>query len=58
VEETVRAIRESELAGRVKVVCGGAALTARFVEEVCGADAHARDAADGVRKIKGLLGQA
>jgi len=56
VEETVKAIRESDLAGKVKVVCGGAALTSRFVEEVCGADAHARDAADGIRKIRKLLG--
>jgi len=55
VEETIRAIRESDLRDRVKVICGGAALTLKFVE-ACGADAHARDAADGVRKIKGLLG--
>ena len=58
VEETVKAIRQSDPAGKVKVVCGGAALTTRFVEEVCGADAHARDAADGVRKIRQLLGLA
>ncbi len=56
VEETVKAIRQSDPAGKVKVVCGGAALTTRFVEEVCGADAHARNAADGVRKIRQLLG--
>jgi 5-methyltetrahydrofolate--homocysteine methyltransferase len=55
VEETIRAIRESDLKDKVKVICGGAALTLKFVE-ACGADAHARDAADGVRKIKGLLG--
>jgi len=55
VEETIRAIRESDLKDKVKVICGGAALTLKFVE-ACGADAHARDAADGVKKIKGLLG--
>jgi corrinoid protein of di/trimethylamine methyltransferase len=55
VEETIRAIRESDLRDKVRVICGGAALTLKFVE-ACGADAHARDAADGVRKIKGLLG--
>ena len=54
VEETIHAIKESDLADRVKVICGGAALTLKFVE-ACGADAHARDAADGVKKIKGML---
>ncbi|MEW6440226.1 MAG: corrinoid protein [bacterium] len=54
--ETVKALRESELAGRVKVVCGGAALTPKFVEQTCGADAYAKDAAEGVKKISGLLG--
>ena len=54
VEETIHAIKNSDLAGRVKVICGGAALTLKFVE-ACGADAHARDAADGVKKIKSML---
>ena len=56
VEETVKAIRDSDLSVKVKVVCGGAALTPKFVEEVCGADAYAQDAADGVKKIKHMLG--
>jgi methanogenic corrinoid protein MtbC1/uroporphyrinogen-III decarboxylase len=56
VEQTVKAIRASDIAGAVKVVCGGAALTPKFVLETCGADAHAKDAADGLRKIKQLLG--
>lgn len=55
VEETVRVIKNSDLAGKVKVVCGGAALTMKFVMETCGAQAYAKDAADGVRKIKELL---
>ncbi len=55
VQETVRAIKASELAGRVKVICGGAALTPKFVEEVCGADAYAKDAAEAVKKIADLL---
>ncbi|MCF8142887.1 MAG: dihydropteroate synthase [Deltaproteobacteria bacterium] len=55
VEETIQAIKNSDLRDRVKVICGGAALTLKFVE-ACGADAHARDAADGIKKIKGLLG--
>lgn len=55
VRETVRAIKESELGGRVKVICGGAALTPKFVEEVCGADAYAKDAAEAVKKVASLL---
>ncbi|EFK09123.1 pterin binding enzyme [delta proteobacterium NaphS2] len=54
VEETIRAIKESELGNSVKVICGGAALTPKFVA-ACGADAHAKDAADGVKKIKKML---
>jgi 5-methyltetrahydrofolate--homocysteine methyltransferase len=55
VEETVKAIRQSEMGGRVRVICGGAALTSRFVEEICGADAYVKDAAEGVKKIKQIL---
>ena len=54
-EETIHAIKNSDLADKVKVICGGAALTLKFVE-ACGADAHAKDAADGVKKIKKMLG--
>ena len=56
VEETVKAIKSSDISSRVKVICGGAALTAKFVEEKCGADAYALNAADGVNKIKKMLG--
>jgi methanogenic corrinoid protein MtbC1/uroporphyrinogen-III decarboxylase len=55
VEETVNAIRQSDLGTRVKVICGGAALTSRFVEETCGADAYVKNAAEGVKKIKQIL---
>lgn len=55
VEQTVKAIRASDLAGTVRVVCGGAALTPKFVLETCGADAHAKDAADGLKKIKQMM---
>lgn len=54
VEETIHAIKNSDLADKVKVICGGAALTLKFVD-ACGADAHAKDAADGVKKIKKML---
>jgi 5-methyltetrahydrofolate--homocysteine methyltransferase len=56
VEETVKAIRNSDIAETVKIICGGAALTRKFVEEKCGADAYAKDAASGVKEIKRLLG--
>jgi methanogenic corrinoid protein MtbC1/uroporphyrinogen-III decarboxylase len=55
VAEIIRTVRKSETGGRVKIVCGGAALTKTFVEEICGADAYAADAAEGVRRIKQLL---
>jgi len=56
VEETVKALKSGDLAGKIKVICGGAALTQRFILEKCGADAYAKDAASGVREIKRLLG--
>jgi 5-methyltetrahydrofolate--homocysteine methyltransferase len=56
VAETVKALKSSDIAGKIKIICGGAALTPKFVEEKCGADAWAKDAADGVKKIKKLLG--
>jgi len=56
VEETVKALKSSDIAGKIKVICGGAALTQKFVEEKCGADAYAKDAASGVKEIKRLLG--
>ena len=55
VEETVKAIRASDIGAHVKIICGGAALTTRFVLEVCKANMHAKDAADGVKKIKKAL---
>ncbi len=55
VEQTIKAIKASDIAGTVKVVCGGAALTPKFVLETCGADAHAKDAADGLKKIKEMV---
>jgi methanogenic corrinoid protein MtbC1/uroporphyrinogen-III decarboxylase len=55
-EQTIKAIRAAGLGDHVKVVCGGAALTPKFVMETCGADAHAKDAADGLKKIKQMLG--
>lgn len=56
VEQTVKAIKSSDIAAKVKVICGGAGLTQKFVEEKCGADAYAKDAAGGIKEIKRLLG--
>ena len=56
VQETVAALKKSDVASKVKIICGGAALTKKYVEDVCKADAHAKDAADGVKKIKQMLG--
>ena len=55
VEQTVKAVKAA-LGDQVKVVCGGAALTPKFVLETCGADGHAKDAADGLKKIKQMVG--
>jgi 5-methyltetrahydrofolate--homocysteine methyltransferase len=58
VKSTVAAIKESPLAGQVKVICGGAALTPRFVMEECQADGYAPDAVAAVRLARELLGLA
>ena len=55
VKETIEAIKISSIGDKVKIICGGAALTQKFVE-ACGGDAYAKDAADGVKKSKSLLG--
>ncbi len=55
VKETIEAIRTSSIGEKVKIICGGAGLSQKFVEE-CGGDAYANDAADGVKKSKSLLG--
>ena len=55
VRETVRALKESDVSSRLKVICGGAALTPKFVLETCGADAYSKDAAEAVKKIASLL---
>ncbi|MCF8041844.1 MAG: corrinoid protein [Desulfarculaceae bacterium] len=55
VKATVEAIKASDLAGKVKVVCGGAAVTRKFAVDQCGADGHATDAVDAVKTIKQLM---
>jgi len=48
--ETIRALEEAGLRGKVKVVVGGAAVTPEFARMV-GSDAYARDANEAVRII-------
>ncbi len=56
VKATVEAFKQSDLADKVKVICGGAAVTKKFAMETCGADGHAADAVDAVKAIKSLMG--
>jgi len=55
IKSTVEAFKSSDLAGKVKLICGGAAVTEKFAVTECGADGYATDAVDGVRVIKQLL---
>ena len=48
VKATVEALKNSDIADRIKVICGGAAVTPKYAVEVCGADGHARDAVSAV----------
>ena len=58
VKATVAAFKASELADKVKLICGGAAVTKKFAVDECGADGHATDAVGAVRLTKELLGLA
>ena len=53
-EEVVSLVKAKKLP--FKVIIGGAPVDQAFCQEI-GADAYGMDAADGVRKIKGLLGR-
>ena len=54
-KRTIEALEEAGLRSRVKVMVGGAPVTAAFAEEI-GADAYAGDAASGVEVARHLLG--
>jgi methanogenic corrinoid protein MtbC1 len=56
VQETVAAIKNSPLKDKVKVMCGGAAVTEKFSVGECGADGHAVDAIAGVKLAKKFVG--
>lgn len=53
---TIEAFKASDLHGKVKLICGGAAVTKKFAVDDCGADGHATDAVDAVRVVNQLLG--
>jgi 5-methyltetrahydrofolate--homocysteine methyltransferase len=55
VKATIEAFKNSELADRVKVICGGAAVTRKYAVDVCGADGYAADAVGAVKAVQQLL---
>lgn len=56
VKATVEALRNSELTGKVKIFCGGAAVTRKFALEECGADGYAADAVGAVKVCREFVG--
>jgi trimethylamine corrinoid protein len=54
-KEIVVALQDEGMRDRVKFVVGGAVCTQGWADEI-GADAYAKDAGDGIRKIEALLG--
>ncbi len=54
--ETINAINEAGIRDQVKILVGGAPITAAFAEEI-GADGYASNAASAVEKGKELIGQ-
>ena len=54
--ETINAIKEAGLRDQVKILVGGAPITAAFAEEI-GADGYASNAASAVEKGKELIGR-
>ena len=53
--ETINAIKEAGVRDQVKILIGGAPITAAFAEEI-GADGYASNAASAVEKAKELIG--
>jgi len=54
-KDVVKAVGDSGLKGKVKVMIGGAPLTQSYADEI-GADGYAPDAASAVDEVKQLLG--
>jgi 5-methyltetrahydrofolate--homocysteine methyltransferase len=55
-KNTVEAVKEAGLDGKVKVIIGGAPVTQRYADEI-GADGFARDASAAATLVKKLLGK-
>jgi 5-methyltetrahydrofolate--homocysteine methyltransferase len=51
---TVEALQESGMAGKIKVMIGGAPVTQKYADEI-GADGYARDAAGAARLVEQLI---
>ena len=56
VKATVEAFRNSDPDGKIKVICGGAAVTEKFAIDECGAHGYAVDAVAAVKVTRDLLG--
>jgi len=56
-KNTVEALEEAGLHGKVKVIIGGAPVTQKYADEI-GADGYSRDAAGAANLVKKLLGVA
>ena len=56
-EKTVRAMKEVDPSGKVKVIIGGAPVTQAFADSI-GADGYGRDATAAVALARQLLGNA
>ena len=54
-KKTVSLIKGSDAKGKTKVIVGGAPVTEQFAKSI-GADLFAKDAVDGVIKIKSIMG--
>ncbi len=55
-KEVTYQLKEEGLAGRIKVIVGGAPVSAEFAVEI-GADAHGYDAANAVERVKSLISE-
>jgi len=56
-KDVINSLKESDLAGKVKTMVGGAPITQKFAEEI-GADGYAPDGSSAVECAKNLPGQA
>src|SRR5258708_3298857 len=57
IKVNIEALKKAGLRDSVKVMCGGAPVTAHYAE-ICGADAYCPDASATARKAKELIGAA